>query len=56
MESLSRHANDSKELVHWVPFLNKNWFSIPIPSGAGISGDTLNVLKGHFTVGDKKGI
>ena len=32
-ESLKNLANDSKESVHWEPVLNKNRFSIPIPSG-----------------------
>ena len=31
-ESLKNLANDSKESVHWEPVLNKNRFSIPIPS------------------------
>ena len=31
-ESLRNLADDSKESVHWEPVLNKNRFSIPIPS------------------------
>ena len=31
-ESLKNLANDSKESVHWEPVLNKNRFSILIPS------------------------
>ena len=31
-ESLKNFANDSKESVHWEPVLNKNRFSIPIPT------------------------
>ena len=31
-ESLKNFANDSKESVYWEPVLNKNRFSIPIPT------------------------
>ena len=31
-ESFKDLANDSKESVHWEPVLNKNRFSIPIPT------------------------
>ena len=31
-ESLKNLADDSKESVHWEPVLNKNRFSIPIPT------------------------
>ena len=40
-ESLKNLANDSKESVHWEPVLNKNRFSIPIPSRNATSIITL---------------
>ena len=43
-ESFAKLANGSKESKHWEPVLNKNRFSIPIPSCDRVSQNTLDTL------------